>query len=225
MAADHAQHTVRGPRETPAGGSGRARSAVLRARAAGVSGPGPLFLTGARVHLDGWLRGGRSVLVCLLLSAAIIVAVPLQHAGSPVTVSYQRDLATMVRSARYPVLAPAGLPLSWAPVSSAVALGGANGPGTATWHLGYETPSGTLASVEQTNAAAVPFIRRMTSSGTPEPGIRAGGVLWRASQNAGRGQRSVYRTGPSGNTIVVTGNATWNQLRVLAASLRPQPSS
>jgi len=179
----------------------------------------------------GWLaahpvlRGGRSVLVCLLLCAAIIVAVPLQHAGSPVTVSYDRDLAALTRAARYPVLAPAGLPLSWAPVSSAVAFGGANGPGTVTWHLGYETPSGTLASVEQSNAAAARFIRRMTSSGTPEPSVRIAGLLWRASQNADRGQRSVYRAGPSGSTIIVTGNASWDQLRVLAASLRPQPRS
>ena len=168
------------------------------------------------------LRGGRSVLVCLLLTAFIIAAVPLQHAGSPVTVSYQHDLATMTRAARYPVVAPAGLPLSWSPVSSAVALGGANGPGTATWHLGFATPSGTLASVEQSDAAAAAFVRRMTNSGTPAPAARIAGLLWRASVNAGRGQRSLYRTGLDGSTLIVTGNASWAQLRVLAASLRVQ---
>ena len=83
------------------------------------------------------LRGGRSVLTCLLLSFAIIVAVPLQYASPPSAVSYQSDLATMSRAARYTVLAPAGLPQAWSPVSSAVALGGANGAGTVTWHLGY----------------------------------------------------------------------------------------
>ena len=208
MAADHAQYIGPESPETLARGSARGRAARP-----GRPGAHPV------------LRGGRSALVCLLLSAVIIVTVPLQHAGSPVTVSYQRDLVTMTRAARYPVLAPAGLPLSWAPVSSAVALGGANGPGTATWHLGYQTPSGTLASAEQTNAAAAPFIRRMTSSGTPEPDVRAGGLLWHASQNSGRGQRSIYRTGPAGNTVIVTGNASWGQLRILAASLRPQPRS
>ena len=163
------------------------------------------------------------MLVCLLLTAFIIAAVPLQHAGSPVTVSYQHDLATMTRAARYPVVAPAGLPLSWSPVSSAVALGGANGPGTATWHLGFATPSGTLASVEQSDAAAAAFVRRMTNSGTPAPAARIAGLLWRASANADRGQRSLYRTGLDGSTLVVTGNASWAQLRVLAASLRVQP--
>jgi Protein of unknown function (DUF4245) len=163
------------------------------------------------------------MLACLLLTAFIIVAVPLQYAGSPATVSYQHDLATMTRAARYPVVAPGGLPLSWSPVSSAVALGGANGPGTATWYLGFAAPSGTLASVEQSDAAPAAFIRRMTNSGTPAPTVRVAGLLWRASANTGRGQRSLYRTERNGSALIVTGNASWAQLRVLAASLRVQP--
>jgi len=169
------------------------------------------------------LRAARWVLSCLLLIFVIIVTVPMSHASSPPTVSYSGDLAVMTREARYPVVAPAGLPLSWVPVSSGVALGGANGPGTATWQLGYVTPSGTLASVEQSDAAAAAFIRRMTNSGTPQPPARIAGLAWRASANPGRGQRSLYRTRPGGSTIIVTGNGSWDQLRVLAASLRPQP--
>jgi len=167
------------------------------------------------------LRGGRSVLTCLLLSFIIIVAVPLPHASSPPAVSDQGDLAAMTRAARYPVLAPAGLPLSWSPVSSGVALGGANGAGTATWHLGYQTPSGTLASMEESDAAAATFIHRMTNGGTPAPPVHVAGRTWRASADAGRDQRSLFETDPAGGTIVLTGNASWAQLRVLAASLRP----
>ena len=168
------------------------------------------------------LRAVRSALTCLLLIFVIIVAVPMSHASSPPTVSYSRDLAVMTQ-ARYPVVAPAGLPLSWAPVSSGVALGGGHGPGTATWQLGYVTPSGTLASVAQSDAAAVAFIRRMTNSGTPQPPVRIAGLVWRASTDPGRGQRSLYLTRADGSTIVVTGNASWAQLGVLAASLRPPP--
>ncbi len=120
------------------------------------------------------LRGGRSVLTCLVLSAVAIVAVPLQHATAPVSVDYRSDLAKLVRDARYTVVAPAGLPPSWTPVSSALAAGGANGPGTLTWHLGYMTPSGTLASLEETDARAAEFIRRMTNNGTLESPGAAG---------------------------------------------------
>ena len=170
------------------------------------------------------LRGGRSVLTCLLLCFVIIVAVPLPHDASPPTVSYQGDLGTMARAARYPVLAPAGLPLSWSPVSSGVALGGANGAGTATWQLGYVTPSGTRASMEESDAAPAAFIRRMTNAGAAVPPVRVAGRTWRASVAPGRGQRSLYETDVAGATIVITGNASWDQLRALAASLRPVPS-
>jgi hypothetical protein len=167
------------------------------------------------------LRGARSVLTCLLLCFVIIVAVPLPHAASPPTVSYQADLATMTRAARYPVLVPAGLPLPWSPVSSGVALGGANGAGTSTWQLGYVTPAGTLASMEESDAAPAAFIRRMTNAGTAVPPVQVAGRTWRASVTPGRGQRSLYETDVAGATIVITGNASWDQLRALAASLRP----
>ena len=86
----------------------------------------------------------RAAATCLVLCAVFIVAVPMDHASSPTTISYHADLAAMTRTAPYQVVAPAGLPASWSPVSSGVAEGGANGTGTVTWRLGYVTPSGTF---------------------------------------------------------------------------------
>jgi hypothetical protein len=169
------------------------------------------------------LRGGRSVVTCLLLSAVAIVAVPLQHATTPVRIDYRPDLAKLTRAAPCTVVAPARLPPSWTPVSSALAVGGANGAGTLTWHLGYMTPSGTLASLEETDASAAGFVRRMTSSGTLGQPVRLAGQTWSTRWNAGRGQRSMYRSSPPGATVVVTGNASWHDLATLAASLHAQP--
>jgi hypothetical protein len=165
----------------------------------------------------------RAIATCVLLSAVFIVAVPMDHASSPPAVSYRADLATMTRTAPYQVLAPAGLPRSWSPVNSGVAIGGANGPGTVTWRLGFVTASGTLAALEETNAAARPFIRRMTNSGTASPPVTIGGRTWAASVTSGRGQRSLAVTTAAGVTLVITGNASPAQLRTLAAALRPQP--
>jgi hypothetical protein len=164
----------------------------------------------------------RSVLICLLLCAVAIVVVPMDQAGAPTTISYHADLAVMTRQAPYQVVAPAGLPASWSPVNSGVAVGGANGAGTVTWRLGYVTPSGTVAALEETNAAAGPFIRRMTNSGTPQAPVRAGNRTWNSSENSERGQRSLAVTSAAGVTLVVTGNASWPQLRTLAASLQPE---
>ena len=113
------------------------------------------------------LRGGVSALGCLLAAAVVVVAIPAPHAAEPVTISYRGDEAKLARLAPYPAVAPAGLSASWQPVSSGLAVGGANGAGTVTWQLGYMTPDGSLASLEETNASAGAFVRRMTNDGTP----------------------------------------------------------
>jgi hypothetical protein len=167
------------------------------------------------------VRASASVLGCLLGAAIIIVAVPVPHAAEPATVSYAGDLARLARLAPYPAVAPAGLPASWQPVSSGLAVGGANGPGTVTWQLGFITPDGALAALAESNAGAGAFVRRMTNDGTALPPADLNGQTWRRSSAPARGQQSMYLTSAAGFTLVVTGNATWAQLRELAASLHP----
>jgi hypothetical protein len=167
------------------------------------------------------LRGAVSALGCLLGAAIIVVAIPAPHAAQPAPVSYRGDLTTLAALAPYPAVAPAGLPGSWQPVSSLLTEGGANGAGTVTWHLGFMTPDGSLASLEETDATAAAFVRRMTNGGTPLAPARLADRTWSVSATPSRGQRSLYFTSPVGFTVVVTGNATWAELRELAASLRP----
>jgi hypothetical protein len=167
------------------------------------------------------LHGGLAAVGCLLAAAVVIVAIPAPRAAEPVTVSYRADLTRLTRLAPYPAVAPTGLPATWQPVSSGLAVGGANGAGTVTWHLGYLIPDGSLASLEETNASAGAFVRRMTNGGTPLGPSRLDGQTWSRSATPARGQRSMYVTSPAGFTVVVTGNATWAELRELAASLRP----
>jgi hypothetical protein len=158
---------------------------------------------------------------CLLAAAVLVVAVPAPHAAEPATISYTADLARLTRLAPYPAVAPAGLPASWQPVSSGLTAGGANGPGTVTWQLGFMTPDGTLAALAETNASPAGFIRRMTNDGTAQAQAQIQGHTWQLTAAPDRGQRSMYLTSAAGVTLVVTGNATWAQLRRLAASLRP----
>jgi len=172
------------------------------------------------------LGSGLSALGCLLAAAVVVVTIPAPHAAEPVAISYRADQDRLARLAPYPAVAPRGLPASWQPVSSGLTVGGANGAGTVTWALGYMTPDGLLASLEETNADPAAFVRRMTNSGTALPPSQqapspVNGQAWNLSVTPARGQRSMYRTSPAGFTLVVTGNATWAELRQLAASLRP----
>jgi len=159
------------------------------------------------------LRGGLVALGCLLAAAVVVVAIPAPHAAEPV--------ARLSRLAPYPAVAPRGLPASWQPVGSGLAVDGANGAGTVTWHLDFSTPDGSLASLEETNASAAAFVRRMTNNGTALAPSSVNGQTWNLSATPARGQRSMYLTSPAGFTVVVTGNAGWAELRRLAASLRP----
>ena len=170
------------------------------------------------------LRGTVAALGCLAAAAIIVVAIPAPHAAQPVPVSYRGDLTKLTAVAPYPAVAPAGLPGSWLPVSSLLTVDGANGAGTVTWHLGFVTPDGSLASLEETNAAPAAFVRQMTNSGATLRPARLAGQTWSVSATPSRNQRSMYFTSPAGFTVVVTGNATWAQLRELAASLRPLSS-
>ena len=176
--------------------------------------------------LNRVLRGGLSALGCLVAAAVVVVAIPAPHAAEPVTISYRADLADLARLAPYPAVTPVGLPVSWQPVSSVLAAGGASGAGTVNWQLGYITPDGALASLAESNANAGAFVRRMTNNGAvlspaqPAP-ARLDGQKWTLSATPARGQRSMYVTSPDGFTIVVTGNASWPELDALAASLRP----
>jgi hypothetical protein len=167
------------------------------------------------------LRGAVSAVGCLLGAAIIVVAIPAPHAAQLAPVSYRGDLTELAALAPYPAVAPVGLPASWQPVSSLLTVGGADGAGTVTWHLGFMTPDGSLASLEETDASAAAFVRRMTNGGTALPPARLAGTTWSVSDTPSRGQRSLYYTSPAGMTVVVTGNATWAELRELAASLRP----
>jgi len=167
------------------------------------------------------VRRSVSALGCLLGAAVVVVAVPVPHAAEPVTISYSGDLAALARLAPYPAVAPVGLPASWQPVSSWMAVGGANGAGTVTWQLGFMVPDGTLAALAETDASAAAFIRRMTNDGTALAATLLNGQAWRLSSTPARDQRSMYRTSAAGFTVVITGDATWAELRELAAALRP----
>ena len=167
------------------------------------------------------LRGGVSAVGCVAAATVLVVAVPAPHAAEPVTISYRSDLAKLTRLASYPVVAPQDLPATWQPVSSGLAAGGANGAGTVTWQLGYATPDGALATLEETNAPAASFVQRMTNSGTTLGPVQVNGRAWTLASTPARGQRSMYVTGADRLTLVVTGNASWAQLRQLAASLHP----
>jgi hypothetical protein len=171
-----------------------------------------------RGHRTGSVLAG--AVTCLILAAVIIVLTPRPVTQIAVPVNYQGDLVKFARAAPYPVLAPRGLPASWQPVSSRLTVvpGGA-----VSWHLGFVTPSGQVASLEESSERPAQFILRMTNNGNLLPPLLSGGTWWGRRWRPDKNQRSMYRSAPGAFTIVVTGTAGWPELTVLAGSLGPRP--
>jgi Protein of unknown function (DUF4245) len=161
-----------------------------------------------------------AMLACLAVGLLIVLTPRRNHAAMP-RVDYSSDLTGLISTAPYQVLAPEGLPQRWYPTSSRLS-GNAGGP--VSWHLGYNTPSGEYAALEESNETpdgAGHFIDRMTSQGRPDGTAQVAGATWAKTFRPDKKQHSLVRRLP-GVTIVLTGTASYDELAVLAGSLKPQ---
>ena len=99
----------------------------------------------------------RAAALCLLLIVVAIVAVPMDQASSPTTISYHADLAAMTRTAPYQVVSAGRA----AGVLVAGEFGRGRGRRQRRGHgdlaARLHHPSGTFAALEETNASGRPL--------------------------------------------------------------------
>jgi len=207
-----------------------------------TSAPGPKRET--RVVTEGTLKRylsgpGQFVLAigaCLVLIAAVFLIAPTEDDPAlPRVIDYSWDAREFGRRAPYETYAPVGLPESWAATSSRL-TGIKDDEGkrdrTVSWHLVLVTPAKRYAAVEQSNERAdgpKGFVARMTNVPKSTPDRAAGqrtvdGVVWDQYYQRDKKQYSLVRRLPD-STIVLTGTADYDELAVLAASLKPQPKA
>src|SRR4051794_33562060 len=133
------------------------------------------------------------------------------------------DSATTVQLAAaragYPVLAPAGLSKDYRPTSARTDAGNAAPGGPVTLEIGYLTPSEQFAAfVESDDPKAAPL--RTVLDGAQEQGTEeVGGQTWTRSTTQ-RGETALSRV-VGQVTVVVSGSATDDELRTVAAAVQP----
>lgn len=164
---------------------------------------------------DGWGRLARAVVVCVLLTAVVVVLTPRRTAIPGPMVRYAADAARLRAAAPFPVYAPAGLPRAWWPVQSR--LTGVHSPPLA-WSLDFVLPGGGHAALEESDEPAATFASRMANIAAASGSLRIAGVTWERRYREDKDQRSLVRSTPH-VTLVVTGTASWADLTVLARSL------
>ncbi|MFJ8042864.1 DUF4245 domain-containing protein [Kitasatospora sp. NPDC096147] len=167
------------------------------------------------------MRGRQTVrdMVLSMLAVGFVVFVgylfiPHSEGDGIKAVDYRSTLASAKRAAPYPVLAPEGLGTDWKP-TSVTYDGGAKG--SAAWHLGFVTPSGQYASVEQRVAEQEKAVAETVEGAKPDGTATVNGQEWQRYQ--GKSYRAlVVRTGTA--TTVVTGTASWEELTGFAERLK-----
>jgi hypothetical protein len=165
-----------------------------------------------------------AMLSCLVVVGLVILITPRRNEGAIPHADYRGDLSGLMAIAPYQVQAPESLPAQWSPTSTRLS-GHAGGP--VSWHLGFYTPQKEYAALEQSNetpGGVGNFVDRMTSQGHPDGTSQIAGATWDRTFRPDKKQRSLVRRLP-GLTLVVTGTASYEELAVLAGSLRPQPKA
>ncbi|QKG22093.1 DUF4245 domain-containing protein [Actinomadura verrucosospora] len=160
---------------------------------------------------------------CLLLVLAIFVITPRDNKEVLQTVDYSAQLWALRSDAPYTAYAPEGLPPHWRPTSSRLSGLDTGGKQPVAWHLGFVTPKGEYAAFELSNEKADQFVPRMATSSKPVGEQQVGGAAWTQYHRNDKKANTLARTLPDGVSLVVTGTASYEELAVLAGSLKPQP--
>ena len=158
---------------------------------------------------------------CLLLVLVIYMITPRSDNELLPTVDYSSQEWAMRQHAPYTAYAPEGLPPSWRPTSSRLDGLDEAGNKPVAWHLGFVTPSNEYAALEQSNEKASEYIPRMTNNRNSLGTQQVNGVTWTKYHRKDKKANSLARTLPDGVSLVVTGTASYEELAILAASLKP----
>ncbi|MER7704975.1 DUF4245 domain-containing protein [Kitasatospora sp. NPDC097605] len=171
------------------------------------------------------MRGRQTVrdMILSMLAVGVVVWIgylflPHDADGDGVrTVEYSVAAASAKRAAPYPLLSPEGLPAQWRATSvtyNPASLGGGKGN---AWHLGFVTPAGQYAAVEQSDAKPEDVLKAAVADGEPDGTVDVAGQTWERVQ----GPKARALTVQSGGaTTVLTGTASYEELAELAQALK-----
>ena len=132
---------------------------------------------------------------------------------------YSGVVQTFPRDAGGAVLAPTGLPKSWR--ANAARLTHPS-PAVTQLHIGWATPGSRFVGLDEANGDQTAFLTSVLgASGLTVRGTTIiGGQVWQRRLSSLNEQALTRQVGKV--TTVITGNATDDQLRLLASSLREQ---
>ena len=158
----------------------------------------------------------RSMVLVLAVVAVILLLNARDERATVVRdLDYAGPLAQARQAAAYDVLGPVGLGQEW----RATSVRSPREDGGLTWHIGFVTPRGDYAGLDQTDGPPPrEFVDRFAEGSRATGDVRIAGRTWQRREGGEPEPRAlVMRTEES--TVVVAGNARWSELEALAGSL------
>ncbi len=157
------------------------------------------------------------VVICLLIVAWTSWR---QSADERVqTVDPASTIQLAAARAGYPVPAPTGLPDDYLVTSARTDAGQAEEGDTVTLELGYLTPSEEFAGFVVSDDPGAGTLVDVVADGEEEGDVDIGGQTWQRL-TTGRGETAFLRE-DDGVTVAVTGSASDDELRAVAAAVEP----
>jgi hypothetical protein len=165
-----------------------------------------------------------SMTLIVLPILAVIWLMPATHPASPVAAVSASDYQAMLAAARgslpFTALSPTGLPAGWELTSDNYQP---EGESAADWHLGYQTPSGEYAALEQTTETLGQFLVGAASNAQQSGSVQVAGASW--TEYTGTAPAAyktlLFRHSSDGKSLeVVAGSAPLSDLETLIESLK-----
>ncbi len=160
-----------------------------------------------------------SLAVVLGIVLALVLMVPRVNGVTQPPVDVTLGARAAAAEVEFTPAVPAGLPDGWRATSVRTTRSTAD---VITWHAGYQTPGGQYAALEQGKDAPTAWVAQQTNHGQADGSQQVAGQTWQRYAGGRAVQNSLVRTSGAVTTIV-TGTASFDELAVLAASLRPTP--
>lgn len=154
-------------------------------------------------------------LVLVVVAVVVLLTVRADPQQKVQQVDYTLQLQETRRVAAYDVFAPVGLGDRW----KATSARGDNVEGVVTWHLGLVTPAEHYAAVEQSDGPVTAFVDDFVAGATKAGVVTVSGVRWQRLEGGKPEQRALLLRG-DGVTTMVTGSASFGELRTLVRALR-----
>jgi hypothetical protein len=159
----------------------------------------------------------RTLVVIVVIVVGVLLLIPRSNQVVQPAVDVAAAANGAAGQAGFALSVPAGLPDGWRSTSARLQR---NTDGVQTWHVGWVTPSGRYAGMEQAGSPTREWEDTQVTDGREQGTVEAGGVTWLVRSRTDRGITSWVLRG-QGRTTIVTGTAQRDELAALATALAP----